>query len=158
MATTAFQLLSPQDALIVGDQKLKSDVTSPVNGMAVALSGGYLVTATNEQAIGMLCEIPQGLTGSVHPWDFFERTNANDLTAFKGEYCAYLVRGLVRLPAASVANYAVGAKIEVVSGGTYSVCSDKVGVGTVIATNTDQDGTVTVDCAFDFTQGSVLAT
>jgi hypothetical protein len=158
MATTAFQLLSPQDALIVGDQKLKSDVSSPVNGMAVALSGGYLVTATNEQAIGLLCEIPQMLTGSMHPWDLYERTNANALDAWKGEYCAYLVRGLVRLPAASVASYAVGAKIEVVNGGTYSVCSDKVGVGTVIATNTDQDGTITVDCFFDFAQGSVLAT
>lgn len=158
MATTAFQLLSPQDALITGDQKLKSDVTTPVNGMAVKLSGGYLITATDEQAHGMLCEIPQMLTGSVHPWDFFERTDANNLEAFKGEYCAMLTRGLVRLPAASVANYAVGAKVEVVNGGTYSVCSDKVGVGTVMNTNTDQDGTITVDVAFDFTQGSVLAT
>jgi hypothetical protein len=94
----------------------------------------------------------------MHPWDLYERTNANALDARKGEYCAYLVRGLVRLPAASVASYAVGAKIEVVNGGTYSVCSDKVGVGTVIATNTDQDGTITVDCFFDFAQGSVLAT
>lgn len=158
MATTAFQLLSPQDALIVGDQKLKSDVSSPVNGMAVKLSAGYLITATDEQAHGLLCEIPQMLTGSMHPWDLYERTNANDLSAFKGEYCAYLVRGLVRLPAASVANYAVGSKVEVVNGGTYSVCSDKVGVGTVIATNTDQDGTITVDVFFDFGQGSVLTT
>jgi len=157
MATTVFQLLSPQNALILSGT-LKSNVTSPVNGMAVVLSAGELITAVDEKAVGLLCEIPQMLTGSVHPWDFFERTDANALDAFKGEYCAYLVRGEVRLPAASVANYAVGAKIEVVNGGTYSVCSDKVGVGTVIAINTDQDGTITVDCAFDFTQGSVLAT
>jgi hypothetical protein len=157
MATTVFQLLSPQNALILSGT-LKSNVTSPVNGMAVVLSAGELITAVDEKSVGLLCEIPQMLTGDVHPWDFYERTDANDLTAFKGKFCAYLVRGEVRLPAASVASYAVGAKIEVVNGGTYSVCTDKVGVGTVIATNTDQDGTITVDCAFDFTQGSVLAT
>lgn len=155
MATTAFQLLSPQDALIIGDQKLKSDVSSPVNGMAVKLSSGYLVAATDHVSHGLLCEIPQMLTGSQHPWDFYERTDANALDAFKGEYCAYLVRGLVRLPAASVANYAVGSKVESVSGGTYAVTAATVGVGTIVATNTDQDGTVTVDVAFDFTSGAV---
>lgn len=154
MATTAFQLLSPQDALILSG-KLKSNVASPVNGMAVKLDTGELITATDHVSHGLLCEIPQMLTGSVHPWDFFERTDANDLTAFKGEHCAYLVRGLVRLPAASVANYAIGSKVESVNGGTYAVTAATVGVGTIVATNTDQDGTITVDVAFDFTSGAV---
>ena len=155
MTTTVFQLLSPQDALIVGDQKLVSNAASPVNGMAVYLTGGYLAVATGEVSHGLLCEIPQALTGSVHPWDFFERTDANDLTAFKGEYCAMLVKGLVRLPAASVANYAVGSKVESVNGGTYAVTAATVGVGTILHTNTDQNGTITVDVAFDFTSGAV---
>ena len=55
MATTSFQLLDPQDALIVGHLSLKSDVTAPVNGMAVKISSGVLVTATDHVSTGILC-------------------------------------------------------------------------------------------------------
>lgn len=154
MATTVFQLLDPQDALILGQMTLKSDVTSPINGMAVNLSAGYLVTATSEVAIGILCELSQK---TVAPYLLFSRTDANDLTQWKGKEVGVLVRGLVRLPIASVSGTKVeGAKVEVVNGGTYDVTAATVGVGTIIdALVTDQFGTESIDVAFDFTSGAV---
>lgn len=154
MATTVFQLLDPQNALILGHLTLKSDVSSPINGMAVNLSGGYLVTATSEVAVGLLCELSQK---TVTPYLLFERTDANDLTEWKGKEVGMLVRGIVRLPIASVSGTKVeGAKVEVVSGGTYAVTAATVGVGTIIeALVTDQYGTESIDVAFDFTSGAV---
>ena len=154
MATTSFQLLDPQDALIVGHLSLKSDVTAPVNGMAVKISSGVLVTATDHVSTGILCEIARR---GVNAWNLYDLSDANDLTHWKGKPVGLLLRGVVRLPVASVSgSVAEGAKVETVSGGTYAVTAATVGVGTVIAASVvDQYGTECVDIAFDFTAGAV---
>lgn len=156
MATTAFQLLDPQNALILGHMTLKSDVSSPVNGKAVKLSSGELIATTDHVSLGMLCELSQR---TVTPYLLFERTDANDLTEWLGKEVGVLVRGLVRLPVASVSGtLAEGSKVETVNGGTYAVTSATVGVGTIIDADVrDQYATAAqyVDIAFDFTSGAV---
>lgn len=152
MATTAFQLLNPQDAIIDGTQVMKSDVSSPVNGMAMKLSSGYLITATDHVSHGLLCEITQA---GVAPWLLWDRTNANDLTDFLGKKVGLLKQGLVRLPAASVVagagTLAVGSKVESVSGGTYAATAATIGVGTIYRLSvTDKAGTEYIDVYFDF--------
>lgn len=152
--TTAFQLLDPEDALIVGKYPLKSDVSSPVNGMAVKISSGEWITTTDHVSGGLLCEIAQT---NVTPYLLFTRTDANDLTQWLGKEVGVLVRGHVRLPVASVSGTkTVGAKVETVSGGTYAVTAATVGVGTITDPSVlDQYGTECVDIAFDFTSGAV---
>lgn len=156
MTTTVFQLLDPQDAFLIGHLTLKSDVTSPVNGMAVNLSSGYLVTATSEVAIGVLCELDQR---GVLPWALYTREDANDLTAWKGKKVGVLLKGKIRLPVANVTGtLAEGAKVEVATGGVFAVTSATVGVGTIINADVrDQYGTAVqyVDLALDFTNGAV---
>ena len=155
MTTTAFQLLNPQDALIVGHMTLKSDVTSPVNGMPVKLSSGYLVTTTDHVSTGVLCELDQR---GVVPWALYTRTDANDLTAWKGKKVGCLLKGIVRLPVAMVTGtLAEGSKVETAAG-TFAVTAATVGVGTIINADVrDQDGTAVqyVDLALDFTSGAV---
>lgn len=157
MTTTAFQLLDPQNAIIDGTQILKSDVSSPINGMAVKLSSGYLITATDHVSHGLLCEIDQR---GVTPWSLYDRTDANDLTDWKGKKVGVLKKGLVRLPAASVVagagTLAVGSKVESVSGGTYAATAATIGVGTIVRlAETDKDSTSFTDVYFDFLSGGV---
>lgn len=155
MTTTVFQLLNPQDALIVGHMTLKSDVTSPVNGMPVKLSSGYLVTTTDHVSTGVLCELDQR---GVVPWSLYTRTDANDLTAWKGKKVGCLLKGIVRLPVAMVTGtLAEGSKVETAAG-VFAVTAATVGVGTIINADVrDQDGTAVqyVDLALDFTSGAV---
>lgn len=157
MATTAFQLLNPQDAIIDGTQVMKSNVSSPVNGMAMVMSSGELITATSEIAHGLLCEITQA---GVAPWLLWDRTDANDLSDFVGKKVGLLKRGIVRLPAASVVagagTLAVGSKVEVVSGGTYAATATNAGVGTILRLAvTDKAGTSYTDVSFDFLGGAL---
>lgn len=153
MTTTAFQLLNPQDALII-PLTLKSDVSSPVNGMAVKYSSGYAIATTDHVSTGILCEIAQT---TVTPYLLFTRTDANDLTEWLGKSVGVLVKGIVRLPIAKVTGSVVpGAKVETVSGGTFAVTAATVGVGTILDESVvDQYGTECIDIAFDFTSGAV---
>ncbi len=157
MATTAFQVLNPHDAIIDGTQVMKSDVSNPVNGMAMKMSSGELITATDHVSHGLLCEITQA---NVVPWALWDRTDANDLSDFVGKKVGLLKRGIVRLPAASVVagagSLAVGSKVESVSGGTYAATAATVGVGTIFRLAVlDKAGTSYTDVSFDFLSGAV---
>jgi hypothetical protein len=156
MASSVFQVLNPQDAVIIGHLPLKSDVSAPKNGMPVKLATGELVAATDHVSIGLLCELDQR---GVVPWALYDRTDANDLTAWKGKKVGVLVKGIVRLPVAMVTGtLAEGAKVESVNGTTYAVTAATVGVGTILNADVrNQYGSAVqyVDIAFDFTSGAV---